>query len=266
MMSLLNLPRLPYIFLELISYTVDENGNITQPESADFLLMDVLPTKVSYKETAKKNIIQGIGDNNNVINKAGLAPIKIMLTGTFGQRQIARGGLRVQDGFGRLKEFRELYRKSQSIPTNGMPEKLYLMNYYDFTMHYWFSIDMDTFDLEGDAQRNSKTPFYTCQMTSVGPLINVQAKDPMLRNLKYYVVAQNKADEWNSAMNTFLDENYYAQIVEEIYADMLAYQDALYMANVMIGDYLSVLSNTFLGDIVRGDKLAEIDLFGSILY
>jgi hypothetical protein len=265
MLSLLNLPALPYIIFEMIKYTIKEPtysedstkmedlSVVSKPIETDILLMDVQPETINYDYGAKQGYQVGPGDGNTLVNKGGLAPVKIQFAGCFGKRFIQRG-IKVQDGFGRLKEFRAMYKKSNSIPLNlkdGEQPCVYGMNYYDFNFHEWMAVNLDTFRIRADTKRHSTVPMYELQMTGIGKLIDVETADPILRNLRYLIDIQNKFDEWNSEIDSFLKENSILAGINEILVDIASFEEALNIAVIMGNNYEGAITNSFLGDAWR---------------
>lgn len=218
------------------------------PEEVDVVVLDVLPSEIVYKRGNKATYHVGAGDGNTTVDKGGNAPIKVMLTGTFGNRFINRG-IKVQDGFGRLKEFRKFFEKSNTLDDmqnhSLVDNKRYIygLNYYDFTFHEWFSINLDTFDVSGNAERNSKLPFYQISFTSLGKFIRVDSQDPILRNLKVAIAVQEQFDEWNAEIDKFIKENPYAAAINEVLVDIEQLQVALNSLSIVNSQYQSALGN-----------------------
>jgi hypothetical protein len=251
--------KLPFIIFELIKFPIlkqtgDDKPQLGPPVESAIVIMDVMPTRVSYKYGSKKSYIAGLGDNNVLAVKGGVAPIKINFSGTFGQRWATRG-IQVQNGFGRLKEFRNLYLTSQSVNKDlrkvGEEEYIYGLNFYDFTMHYWGSVDLDTFDIDNDAAKNSKTSFYNVSMTGMGELIDVKTSDPILRNLKFMIKVQEAFDKANSSIENFLKTNVIASTINEIIVDLETYNMALDMINEMSATYLAAIDASIIGDVAN---------------
>jgi len=248
-LSLLSIPKLPYIVFELISIPIEKtlNGSVTvesqgNPVVVDTVIMDVLPSKINYGYSSKKNYNAGVGDGNVNVIKGGLAPQRIMLEGTFGKRFIRRGA-KIQDGFGRLKEFRNLFIKSQSISTikSDDPNKkrsIPAMNFYDFTIHYWGAADLDTFEIDEDAQRFNTLPTYKVQLTGMGSLIQVRSTDPLLRNLQYAIKLQETFD----AVNEEIQNSDVFRNANEVAADLETLKLATNGANELVGQYAQALT------------------------
>jgi len=252
MLSLLSIPPLPYIVFELLRYKqedVTQEGQILrEPESLDTIIMDVLPTHITYNYSGKNGYNIGIGDDNVTVVKGGEAPRKISLQGSFGARVIRRG-LTILDGFGRLKEFEKMFRKSQSL-NDAIKDKspdefkyIYGMNFYDFTHLYWESVNLDTFSVNKNAQTNINLPTYTVNLTGLGELITATPKDPMLRNLKVVIEFQKKLEEMNKDLDHFTETNEVASLAEEILADIETLQFAVDGAVQMAGQYIGVVEN-----------------------
>jgi hypothetical protein len=263
MNNFINIPRIPIIVFELLKFPVldkelQENlggQRLGSPKEADIVVMDVLPTEISYDYASKKTMYVGYGDNNNVIDRAGNAPTQISFSGSFGKRMIRRG-IQMQDGFGRLKEFRELYRKSQTVEDTledaleDNKKYIYGLNFYDFTFHYWGAVDLDRLRIRGDAGHNSQLPFYNVSMTGIGPLIDVvRTIDPILRNLKILIKTQESLDKMNAELDKFISENPIASTVNEIVVDIESLDLAIKLAKSMSSQYLSIFTNTsIIGD------------------
>lgn len=252
MLSLLSIPPLPYIVFELLRYKqedVTQEGQILrEPESLDTIIMDVLPTHITYSYSGKNGYNVGVGDDNVTVVKGGEAPRKISLQGSFGARVIRRG-LTILDGFGRLKEFEKMFRKSQSL-NDAIKDKspdefkyIYGMNFYDFTHLHWESVNLDTFSVNKNAQTNVNLPTYTVNLTGLGDLITATPKDPMLRNLKVVIEFQKKLEEMNKDLDHFTETNEVASLAEEILADIETLQFAVDGAVQMAGQYIGVIEN-----------------------
>lgn len=256
MISLLNIPKLPYIIFELVSFSLETDANAPESSSpmpgtpvvVDTVIMDVLPTHLSMKYGSRKSYHMGVGDNNVSVERGGVAPVKISFEGTFGQRMITRGA-KVQDGFGRLKEFRSLYLRSQSVAPTLEKNKpnakraIYGLNFYDFTIHHWGSVDLDDFEIDRNAQTSNTLPSYSVRLTSMGKLITVPAKDPLLRNLRYAIKLQEKFDE----INTMIQDSVIYEAIGEIAADL----ESLQIANNAVGEMLSTYTSA-IGNIPVG--------------
>lgn len=214
---------------ELIRYrqedVTSDNQIVKQPESLDIIVMDVLPTQINYSYTGKNGYAVGIGDDNVTVVRGGQAPIKISLQGTFGARTIRRG-LNYTDGFARLKNFESMFRKSQSVNqvlTNNKPDAfgyIYGMNFYDFTHLHWGAVNLDTFNINKNAQTNTKVPSYTLSLTGMGALIKAEPKDPMLRNLKMAIIVQETLEQWNKDFEEFKSTSPILSTTEEVLADI----------------------------------------------
>lgn len=251
MISLISLPPLPYIVFELLRYkqedvTADNQLN-KEPESLDVIIMDVLPTQINYSFSGKNGYNVGIGDDNVTVVRGGQAPTKISLQGTFGQR-IIRRGLNITDGFGRLKQFEKMFRKSQSLNdalANKKPDEfnyIYGMNFYDFTHLYWQAVNLDTFNINKNAQTNSRLPFYTVNLTGLGALIDATPKDPLLRNLKIAIKVQEFLEQTQQDVDDFIN-NSPLSIINEVAADLETLQLAMNVVGQMAGQYSLVISD-----------------------
>lgn len=258
MNNFINIPKFPIIVFELLKFPVLDKDlqeslggqRLGSAKEVDIVVMDVMPTEISYDYSSKKTMYVGYGDNNNIIDRGGNAPTQISFSGTFGQRMIRRG-IQLQDGFGRLKEFRELYRKSQTVEDTyedaleDNKKYIYGLNFYDFTFHYWGAVDLDRLRIRGDASHNSQLPFYNVSMTGIGPLIDVlKTNDPILRNLKILIKAQESLDKMNKELDKFVEENEVASLINEIVVDIESLNLAVQLAKTMSSQYLSIFTNT----------------------
>lgn len=262
MISFLNLPKLPYILFELFRYPIlnsavegrrgsDVNNSISgPPEQAAVVVMDVLPTVIDYNDSSKKSFTTGPGDNNANSDHAGVGPTAVSLEGTFGARIITRG-LKFQDGFGRLKEFRKLFDTSQSVKLDintdpfGPKSYTYGLNFYDFTMHRWGACDLDTFRVRGDARTHSKLPTYTISFTMVKKLISVESSDPLLRSLKYVIEAQDKLDEFNTDLENFINNNSFLNTADNILVNIDLINNSISAVGEVMAEYTTaVLGST----------------------
>ena len=250
MLSLLSLPPLPYIIFELLRYkqedVVADNQLNKEPESLDVIIMDVLPTQINYSFAGKNGYNVGIGDDNVTVIRGGEAPRKISLQGTFGYRVIRRG-LSELDGFGRLKQFEKMFRKSQSLNdalTNEKPDAfnyIYGMNFYDFTHLHWEAVNLDSFTINKNAQINTHLPSYTISMTGIGKLINATPKDPLLRNLKIAIQVQEFLQQTDKDLDEFIDNSPILSGIEEVMADIETLQIAMNAVNQMADQYSGIV-------------------------
>lgn len=250
MLSLLSLPPLPYIVFELLRYKqediAEDNQLNKEPESLDVIIMDVLPTQITYGFSGKNGYNVGIGDDNVTVVRGGEAPRKISLQGTFGYRVIRRG-LSELDGFGRLKQFEKMFRKSQSLNGALLNEKpdafryIYGMNFYDFTHLHWEAVNLDTFNINKNAQLNTHLPSYTVNMTGIGGLINATPKDPLLRNLKIAIKVQEFLEQTNDDLDEFIANSPILSGVQEVLADIETLQFAMNAVSQMADQYSGIV-------------------------
>ncbi len=263
MLSLLTLPPIPYIVFELLRYKQEDitsdNQLAKQPESLDVIIMDVLPSQINYSFSGKNGYNVGIGDDNVTVVRGGQAPVKMSLQGTFGARVIRRG-LGYTDGFGRLKNFEKMFRKSQSINqvlANNKPDEfkyIYGMNFYDFTHLYWGAVNLDTFNINKNAQVNTKVATYTINMTGIGKLIDATPKDPMLRNLKFAIKAQEWFEQANEDFEEFKRNSPFLSGAEEVLADIETVGVFLNAIEAMSIQYLGIVDNATrtISEVING--------------
>jgi hypothetical protein len=200
-----------------------------------------------------------MGDNNTTIVRGGEAPTRISLQGTFGARTI-RKGVGYVDGFGRLKNFEKMFRKSQSIDgalANNKPDEfgyIYGINFYDFTHLYWGAANLDTFNINKNAQVNTKVATYTLNLTGIGKLIDSTPRDPMLRNLKYAIKAQEWFEQANKDFEEFKRSSEILSLAEEILADIETVGIILNTIEEMSVEYTSIIDSTTrtISEIING--------------
>ena len=263
MLSLLTLPPLPYIVFELLRYkqedTTSDNQLVKQPESLDVIIMDVLPSQINYTFAGKNGYNVGVGDDNVTIVRGGQAPTRISLQGTFGARTIRRG-IGYTDGFGRLKNFEKMFRKSQSIEgalVNNKPDEfgyIYGINFYDFTHLFWGAANLDTFNINKNAQVNTKVATYTLNLTGIGELIDATPKDPMLRNLKLSIKVQEWLEKANEDFEEFKRNNGIFSFAEELIADIETVGLILNTIEEMSTEYTGIVDSTTrtISEIING--------------
>ena len=252
MLSLLSLPPLPYIIFELLRYkqedVVADNQLNKEPESLDVIIMDVLPSQINYGFAGKNSYNVGVGDDNVTVVRGGEAPRKISMQGTFGYRVIRRG-LSALDGFGRLKQFEKMFRKSQSLNgalTNTKPDAfsyIYGMNFYDFTHLHWEAVNLDTFNINKNAQAANHLPSYSVNMTGLGSIISATPKDPLLRNLKIAILVQEFLEKTNSDIDEFIANSPILSGIEEVMADIETLQIAMNATAQMAGQYTGIVND-----------------------
>lgn len=252
MLSLLTLPPLPYIVFELLRYkqedTTSDNQLVKQPESLDVIIMDVLPSQINYTFAGKNGYNVGVGDDNVTIVRGGQAPTRISLQGTFGARTIQRG-IGYTDGFGRLKNFEKMFRKSQSIEgalVNNKPDEfgyIYGINFYDFTHLFWGAANLDTFNINKNAQVNTKVATYTLNLTGIGKLIDATPRDPMLRNLKLSTKVQEWFEKANESFEEFKRSSGFLSFVDELLADIETLGLILNTVDEMATEYLGIVDS-----------------------
>ena len=263
MLSLLTLPPLPYIVFELLRYkqedTTSDNQLVKQPESLDVIIMDVLPSQINYTFAGKNGYNVGVGDDNVTIVRGGQAPTRISLQGTFGARTIRRG-IGYTDGFGRLKNFEKMFRKSQSIEgalVNNKPDEfgyIYGINFYDFTHLFWGAANLDTFNINKNAQVNTKVATYTLNLTGIGKLIDATPRDPMLRNLKLSIKVQEWLEKANEDFEEFKRNNGIFSFAEELIADIETVGLILNTIEEMSTEYTGIVDSTTrtISEIING--------------
>lgn len=263
MLSLLTLPPLPYIVFELLRYkqedTTSDNQLVKQPESLDVIIMDVLPSQINYTFAGKNGYNVGVGDDNVTIVRGGQAPTRISLQGTFGARTIRRG-IGYTDGFGRLKNFEKMFRKSQSIEgalVNNKPDEfgyIYGINFYDFTHLFWGAANLDTFNINKNAQVNTKVATYTLNLTGIGKLIDATPRDPMLRNLKLSIKVQEWFEKANEDFEEFKRNNGIFSFAEELIADIETVGLILNTIEEMSTEYTGIVDSTTrtISEIING--------------
>lgn len=267
-MNLINIPKLPYIVFELVKIkkglvgsgmgdfvrgeerfspyefveTLEERDTFT---TTDVILLDVNPSDIVYDLNPRKTVHAGPGDDNFTVEKGGLQPTKITIGGTFGSKRISRG-IRSQDGFGRMKEFRKMFAKSHSVSLEDEKrDEVYGVNYYDFLNHFWGYVDLDNLRISANARLHSKIHQYTMQFTCYGKLLQSTSKDPLLRNLKFLLEANEFIEGLNEDINTFIDESFLSEL-DDILISAGMFREVVGNAN-LISQTIGAVLNPIVG-------------------
>lgn len=177
-------PSIPYIVFELVRINVDQyiSDQSYKAEQINTIYLAVLPSQISYTLQSRDAIRQT--DKKVFVNKFGLAPEKVTISGNFGREPRLVAGTYL-DGWSRLKQFeKEVVRRSKEteITDNGA-KYLYSLNYYDFTLHRFGNVNIQQFRVSGNANQNSLMPYYSCDFSIIGPLIDVESTDYLLQGL-----------------------------------------------------------------------------------
>jgi hypothetical protein len=207
--------------------------------------------------TGRESYNSGVGDNNTRNVVGGNAPTKITIQGNFGQRIIARG-LKVQDGYGRLMEFKELFIKSKSLTNvikNNAPDEfryIYGMNYYDFNHKEWGSIKLDTLEITSDAAVINGVSSYIVNFTKFGELMSSDSKDPIVKLAQLGVSTQKKINELNAAIDAKIKSSPILSAANDIIIYYGALQEALSVVSDMGQNYYSAVAG-FNENLLNGD-------------
>lgn len=167
-------------------------------EEVQVVPLAVKPKDLTYNYGSRSAIMQTTPEEG-FIDKYGQKLPQVTMSGTFGI-QPRRAGTSFKDGYTRLLEFRdEIFKRSQQArPVKGdstMGLKygadddgtsyVYGVNFYDFIHDEQYSVNLDTFRIQADAQRNPFEPTYSLGFTCLGNPIKTESQDPMLQVLLF---------------------------------------------------------------------------------
>lgn len=152
-------------------------------KEVNVVYLAVKPATLLYSYGSRSVTTQTTPDSG-FVDKYGSRLTRVMMQGTFGL-QPRRQGATMQDGYTRLLNFREMFRLSQQArrdrTKDGLQQQyVYAVNFFDFVNSEMMAVNLDTFDIRTDARVNPFIPTYTLSFSSVGPIIAVVSKDPML--------------------------------------------------------------------------------------
>lgn len=219
-MALKNLPQLQYVLFEAIRFPIiigdDGTETLGPPEQDKVLLLDRVYTSANYDYQALSTNTKFFGEDNYLNDKGGMAPVQIRLTGTFGFAGIRRGRT-VRNGFQRLKEFRdELFKKINSVKESLVDKTLptrkryiYQCNFYDMINHEWMRIDLKKFNPNADGRIHTKVHFYTMTLEGIGPIIDIQGKDILIKLIKAAIKTEEMRERIAAAFERWLSEQPY---------------------------------------------------------
>lgn len=140
------------------------------------------PTVLNYTYAPRNAYYQTIEDQG-FIDKYGMAPTGVTLSGSFGI-QIRRSGISFKDGYTRFWEFREqivkLSQRVSPMQSDGKHQYVYAVNYYDFINDEKFAADIRQLGITMNARYNPRERTYSVSVMRIGPLIANTTRDPML--------------------------------------------------------------------------------------
>ncbi len=189
-----NLPQLNYILFEVIRIPINRKDDGTEelgaPEQDNVVMLDRVYTSIRYQHGVLSSTFRGFSEEV-LQDKAGLKPVRIKMTGTFGHAALRRGR-KLLTGFQRFKEFRDdLFNKVNSIKDSlidkNLPTKkryIYGLNFYDMIHHWWGRIDLQGFLPTSDARVSSIIPFYDIDCVGMGEIIDVNGRDMLVKLVK----------------------------------------------------------------------------------
>jgi hypothetical protein len=175
---------MPYIVFELVQVNIDDYVSQNYVAKAmETVFLAVMPNSFDYRLAARDAITQT--DRATFINKLSFTPERCSIRGNFGLMPKLIDGI-YMTGWQRLQQFNQnIVRLSKnSSQPNDTQRFIYALNFYDFWWQKYGSINIQSFQLRGDASRNSQLPFYSLDFIIIGDLIQSQNADPLLAWLK----------------------------------------------------------------------------------
>jgi hypothetical protein len=267
-MALKNLPQLNYVLFEAVKFPIltDENNieYLGPPEQDKVLLLDRVYTAANYSYTSLSTNTKFFGEDNYLNDKGGMAPVQIRLTGTFGYEPIRRGR-NIRNGFQRLKEFRDdLFKKINSV-TESLVDKtlptrkryIYQCNFYDMIHHEFLRIDLKKFDPNADGRIHTKLHFYTINLEGIGPIVDVQGKDLLLKLIKGAIKVEEirenvekEIEEWIRSIPVIGDIYGFSNNMLDVFADV---------------ETTAQFANEYLSQVNAMNALYDQTLFGQFV-
>lgn len=194
MRNKISIARIPYIVFELISINIEDYAKSSGyvAEQIETVYLAVLPEQINYRLQSRDAISQTYEDVFQT--KFAFAPERCRLSGTFGDKHRYIAGT-LMDGWDRLKQFQEdivkASKKAGMIDNdaglNTEPNKgglyIHAVNYYDFIFQKFGTIDINTWQVSGNALVNTNLIRYDCEFSIIGDLILSDSKDPLLASL-----------------------------------------------------------------------------------
>jgi len=184
MPDLFSIPQLNHLIFQLVLVQLGAKEDQTQAISKFIELevqeLVVLPKEIHYEYPSRVAIEQTLGGGFR--DEGGLGLKKVTLRGSFGH--LPRWmGLRMIDGWTRLKNFREkIFKLSHQIDLKEA-KKLYglkapwtmlkdhksviCVNFYDFLNGEKFSVNLDSLVIDETTDSN-RLPLYTITLTAIG--------------------------------------------------------------------------------------------------
>lgn len=202
MQNIAYVPQINYVVFELVKISIDEY--LTKEYKAvqeETIYLAKLPAVFNYKLKSRDSIVQT--DNKVTVNKFSFQPEHCMISGDFGYQNRLMAGTFL-DGWTRLQQFHE-YVVLKSKDTSD-EDYIYGLNYYDFIWRKFGSININNFDLRGNARENAVLPKYSCEFDIVGNLIDVADSDLILAELKALFGNGGVVDSALSTVNDILGE------------------------------------------------------------
>lgn len=145
----------------------------------------VKPSALRYQYSDRSAETQTVPERG-FVDRYGRALTMVTMFGTFGI-QPRRAGLIPKDGFTRLVEFRdEVFKLSQQArkrDEDGTAEYIYAVNYYDFINNERFAVNLKSFSPDWNARRSTIEAAYQLSFLELGPVIEAETRDPLLRVL-----------------------------------------------------------------------------------
>lgn len=243
-------PRANYIVFELVKVKVDNyltQDQEFEAELVDTIYLAVMPSQIRYGLTARDSMVQTQKDI--YLTRFDFAPERCNIQGSFGDmpRQIA-GTL--MDGWSRLRQFQEqIVRLSKEVEytyythnRQGEESKrvqngafIHTVNYYDFAFQKFGQININTWNISGNANLNTNFINYNCDFTIIGELMKTDKKDYLLDFLNNVYGEEGILNEAISEVNDFLGSAGVSDALSQVGASLGALSIAGDLVNGALG-------------------------------
>lgn len=180
MLNRLSIPQISAVVFELVKVNIDQYAAKNyRAEQIQVVYLAVLPESIRYSLMSRDQIQKT--ENTTIVNKLSYSPQLVQLRGTFGKKPRLIAGSYL-NGWDRLMQFKEnivKLSKESSLP-NDPQRYIYALNFYDFQWQEFGSINIQSFDIRGEARENTQLPRYDITFYLIGDLIKAQSNDPLL--------------------------------------------------------------------------------------
>lgn len=188
-MSLLSIPALPYIILQLLEHSKTSGK---YKEVAMFMFQR-LPAEISYHVRSRDQVSKI--EDNFFVDLYTSAPRQIMISGNMGISAVWNG-TQYTTGEARVDMIKQIIQSRvnqgeytgslTNVTTNeraSQTDKTYYLNFYDFITKNFMQVNPSSMSLNRSAARNAFSTVYQLQFEESGEIVTAEQQDLMISGL-----------------------------------------------------------------------------------